>query len=229
MNNLFTNRNKIALLVAILFHAVGFAGIVFFDASVFAKTSVYHLLLMAALLFYTHRKINLRFVVFFAICFCAGILLEWYGSTTGELFGNYTYSDVLGPGIANVPFVMGINWFIVIYCCSNLVHMAFLKLYAKLPEGVVFKRNKLHGLSIVIDGALVAVFTDFLLEPVAIKLNYWQWENNVVPFYNYVCWFVAGAALLAVFRWLKVPGHNIFAVHLLLIQWLFFLLVNAFL
>jgi putative membrane protein len=31
---------------------------------------------------------------------------------------------------------------------------------------------------------------DFLVEPVAMELGFWRWENDVIPSQNYVMWFI---------------------------------------
>jgi bisanhydrobacterioruberin hydratase len=67
------------------------------------------------------------------------------------------------------------------------------------------------------------------MEPVAVKLGYWQWKTEVIPFYNYLCWFVISMGLLTVFHFCNFSKQNKFAIHLLLIQAMFFLLLRTFL
>lgn len=31
---------------------------------------------------------------------------------------------------------------------------------------------------------------DYLVEPVAIKLDFWNWENEIIPLQNYLMWFI---------------------------------------
>jgi putative membrane protein len=86
----------------------------------------------------------------------------------------------------------------------------------------------LKALSVIVDGATLAVFMDWVMEPVAVQLGYWKW-NGDIPIYNYVSWFVVAIAMLAVFHFSKFNKQNKFAVHLLMIQVLFFLLLRTFL
>lgn len=89
---------------------------------------------------------------------------------------------------------------------------------------------RIKAMSIIIDGATLAVMFDWLMEPVAVKLGYWQWlGNGEIPFYNYICWFVISVLLLIVFQFSQFPKQNKFAVNLLLIQAMFFLLLRTFL
>ena len=84
-------------------------------------------------------------------------------------------------------------------------------------------------LSFIVDAALLILLFDWVMEPAAVKLGYWQWEQNTIPLYNYVCWILISALLLFLFRKLNVARQNIFAVHLFIIQFLFFWILRTFL
>ncbi|MFC4262680.1 carotenoid biosynthesis protein [Ferruginibacter yonginensis] len=223
-------KTQQATAVAILFHAIGLIGILFFDSNLMAKATPLNMLLMLGLLFYTQEKINTPFLVFFAVCFVTGIVVEIIGTSSGLLFGNYAYGPTLGVGVKNVPLLIGVNWFIIVYCCGVTVYTILQKLSAKLSEVTGAPTPAIHFITIVVDAAFLAVLFDWVLEPIAVKLGYWQWlGDGTIPFYNYVCWFVISAALLAVFNILSFNKRNIFAVNLLLIMLLFFMLLRTFL
>ena len=68
------------------------------------------------------------------------------------------------------------------------------------------------------------------MEPVAGILGYWQWKGTgEAPFYNYICWFGVSLFLLTVFHFIPFSKNNKFAINLLLIQMMFFLLLRTFL
>ncbi len=185
---------------------------------------------MAGLIIYTQKKINTSLIIFIAICFVTGIAVEIIGTSTGWLFGNYSYGNALGPAIKNVPYIIGINWFIIIYCCGVSMYMLLTRLTAKLSEQTGKPSKTIKALSVVVDGATLAVFFDWIMEPVAVKLGYWQWlGDGEIPLYNYICWFVISMLLLFVFHRLPLDKQNKFAVNLLLIQAMFFLLLRTFL
>lgn len=185
---------------------------------------------MAGLIIYTQKKINTSLIIFIAICFFTGIAVEIIGTSTGWLFGNYSYGNALGPAIKNVPYIIGINWFIIIYCCGVSMYMLLTRLTAKLSEQTGKPSKTIKALSVVVDGATLAVFFDWIMEPVAVKLGYWQWlGDGEIPLYNYICWFVISMLLLFVFHRLPLDKQNKFAVNLLLIQAMFFLLLRTFL
>jgi putative membrane protein len=88
----------------------------------------------------------------------------------------------------------------------------------------------LKALSVIIDGATLAVFFDWLMEPVAVKLGYWSWNGDgSIPMFNYICWFIVSIVLLTVFHFANFNKQNKFAVNLLLTQLMFFLLLRTFL
>ena len=185
---------------------------------------------MFALILFTQQKPYKHFIILLVICIGMGILVEITGTQTGLFFGEYKYGDVLGPSIQQVPLIIGINWFIIIYCCGISIHMMLTNIIDKLAEELGGTKQSLKAISIIVDGASLAVFFDWLMEPVAIKLGYWQWSPaGQIPFYNYFCWFIISAILLMVFHFAQFDKQNKFAVNLLLIQAMFFLLLRTFL
>ena len=171
---------------------------------------------------------NTGFILFAISCFCIGFAVEAIGVNTGKLFGNYYYGDVLGPKWQNVPFLIGVNWFIIIYCCGISIHSLLTRLVSRLNPGNTDPSRSLKALSVIVDGATLAVIFDWIMEPVAVTLGYWSWAGPI-PFFNYLCWFAVSLVLLALFHFIKFGKQNKFAVNLLLIQLMFFLLLRTFL
>lgn len=223
------SRTQIATALAVFFHVIGFVGM-FFNKDFFTAATPFNLLLMFLLLIYTQQKINVSFVMFFLICFITGIAVEIVGTSTGYLFGEYVYGKTLGLSFKNVPLVIGINWFVIIYCCGITVHRFLEKISAKLESMTGAPPPAMRFFSLISDGAMLAVFFDWILEPAAIKLGYWQWlGDGEIPTYNYLCWFIVSLGLMCVFTFLKFEKKNIFAVNLLMIMMLFFMLIRTFL
>lgn len=158
------------------------------------------------------------------------MLVEVIGINTGILFGDYKYGDTLGYKIWNVPVLIGINWFIIIYCCGISVYTLLMKMIVRVAADSGKTPAAMKALSVIIDGATLAVFFDWLMEPVAIKLGYWSWNvDGSIPVLNYICWFIVSVLLLSIFHFTKFNKQNKFAVNLLLIQLMFFLLLRTFL
>ena len=215
------------LFIALLFHVTGLLGILFTPYSEwFINNTPVVLLTMFLLLSNTQIKSFKAYILFSSIAFITGMVTEIIGVNTGLLFGDYQYGQVLGPKIYGVPFLIGLNWFVIVYCAGALV-----------TQGVELLQNKLNlkitGLAfsffVVIGGATIATCFDFILEPVAVKLHFWSWKNGQIPLLNYACWFSISAILLVVKMYFKTIRINPFAINLLIIQTLFFLMLNLFL
>jgi bisanhydrobacterioruberin hydratase len=219
----------IATGIAILFHTIGLIGFLFFEHDFFSKTTAFNLLLSFILLIYTQNEKNKNFYFFVVITFAVGFLVEVIGVNTGWLFGNYAYGNVLGPQWKKVPLVIGVNWFIVMYTSAITVHMILKKVINYTAEHSKVASKKLQAFSLIVDGATLAVFFDWVLEPVAIKLKFWHWlGDGTIPVYNYLCWFAVSMFLLTIFHFCTFEKQNKFAVNLFLIQITFFLLLRTF-
>ena len=223
------SKYQIATAIAIFFHAIGVTGILFFDKSFFINTTPLNLLLSLALLIWTQSKKNIFFWIFLFAVIGIGFGTEVIGVNTGYLFGDYTYGNALGPKAFNVSMVIGINWFIVIYCCGICVYTFLQFMISKLPPNANRSTNRLRIISVITDGATLALLIDLLIEPVAIKLGLWKWAGDgTVPFFNYLSWFIVSCLLLTIFQFCNFNKQNKFAINLLLIQAMFFLLLRTF-
>lgn len=223
-------REKTALFLALLFHVSGAIGILFTPyRQWFIDQTPVNFLLMGALLVYTQKDRNFYFFLFLGLCYVLGMLTEIIGVNTGLLFGQYAYSGVLGWKVLNVPLIIGVNWFIAIFCSCNIIYAMNDWLYRKLSAGGL-PPSSWQFAAFVIDVAMLATLFDFMLEPVALELGYWKWlPEGTIPLNNFLSWFVISLVLAVIFRLLPFDRRNHFAVHLLIIQLLFFLLIQTFL
>ena len=69
-------------------------------------------------------------------------------------------------------------------------------------------------------------FLDIFIEPIAIKLDFWQWQNSIIPMQNYVAWFIISFFLFLFFRKVNKNLSNRFSTIVLAIQFLFFTILN---
>lgn len=135
--------------------------------------------------------------------------VEWIGVHTGFLFGDYHYGSVLGPKVAGVPLIIGVNWAMLSVVSAAL--LSSLKLAFWLE---------------VILAAILMVFLDFLMEPVAVKLGFWYWKGGLIPSFNYVCWFLIAGLLQFVYRKWRLNETNNVAVALFIYMTIFFTFLN---
>ena len=202
----------------------------FTDNNFFVHSTPFNLLLSFFLLVWTHHEKNKSFYFFIGIVFIVGFLSEVVGVNTGLLFGEYHYSKILGIQLFQVPILIAVNWFIIIYCSGIGTHVLLNKVINRVEKDYNEPSLKLKAMSVIFDGASLAVLFDWLMEPVAIKLGFWTWGGDgSVPFYNYFCWLLISILLLTVFNFFNFRKENKFAVNLLLTQALFFLILRTFL
>ena len=43
---------------------------------------------------------------------------------------------------------------------------------------------------LIIASASLMVALDFIIEPVAIHLDFWTWQNGIIPIQNYIMWLL---------------------------------------
>jgi putative membrane protein len=203
---------KIALALLMAMHIAGFIGLQHpVSRPIFEQLIAFNLVVTAAIVFYFHTDFSYRFIAFALVSFLAGYFVEVAGVHTGLIFGNYQYGEALGFKIWQVPLLIGLNWLVLVYCTGVISH--------KLPVPVMVK---------IITGALLMVLLDYLIEPVAIKHDWWAWQGNKVPLQNYAGWFISALVLLAFFHILRFGKNNRMAPIVYTVQFLFFLMQNIF-
>lgn len=211
----YTNSlDRIRVITAVfvlLFHAVGLYGFLTPEwHEKFISLVPFHLLLMFVLMLISHLNFERDFLVFVTVVYVAGFGIEFLGVHTGLIFGNYQYGDTLGLKLVDIPLLIGLNWVILVYSAG--VSMYYLGVKSDLLRAGF--------------GALMLVILDVLIEPVAIRFDYWSWENGIIPVQNYIAWFVFSFACFVVFNRLKIAKENPVAIVLLAAQFVFFIALN---
>ena len=202
-----------AIFLAVLVHVSGAIGIAFFSPSFFVPFTPVNLFLMLLLLILHEQPINVRFVQAFLMAVVVGMTTEMIGVNTGMLFGNYSYGEVFGRKLFGVPVLIGINWFCIVYTS----HVVAKKLNSNTIKG---------KLSVALLAATIATVFDWIMEPVAMKLGFWNWNDGQIPLFNYCSWFVISFAVSMAFGYFKIEANNKFAPYFLMIQILFFLFLR---
>lgn len=223
-------RVKIATGIAILFHVIGIAGILFAeDKTFFISATPFHLVLMGVLLVYTQKNPNQPFYIALFLSLLIGFLVESIGVHTGLLFGQYSYGEILGIKIWEVPLLIGINWWMVMSGSANMMEKLW-QVLGKKELDTAFQHSIWKTISFIIDGAVIATFFDWVMEPVAIKLGYWHWIGlDIPPGYNYLCWFLISSLILWIIQLCKYEKDNAFGMHLLMIQFTYFAILRLYL
>lgn len=196
-----------AVAILVIFHGVGFWGLVFSNnSSYFQKLTPLNLLLTNSMLFSFHKDWNKKFILFALIVSVAGFMAEVIGVHTGLLFGNYKYGEALGKKLWDVPLLIGLNWLMLVYVTGHIAD------YIKLPWWIK---------SLV--AALLMVLIDFFIEPAAMKFDFWNWENGAIPIMNYIGWFGLAFLLQLFFQKTSFRKRNKIAQFVYAVQMLFFI------
>lgn len=188
-------------------YSVGIIGMLSAYRESFSLLTPLNLMFSAIVVAYNHPDWNWKVIAFILIAFTIGFFLEVVGVATGLIFGSYHYGPVLGPQWEETPFIIGLNWAMLVYCTGIGMNHVLAK------AGYLVK---------TVLGALVLTSLDVLIEPVAINYNMWTWDYGVVPWQNYGAWFSISLFLLLLFYWLIGNIKNKVAFSLLVIQFLFF-------
>lgn len=206
----FVTENLGALLIYCFF-AVGILGHIFqYSRDFMLALTPYFLLIMGiSVLIPTIKEKDWKVLTWAAVVYVVTLFLEILGVHTGLVFGEYIYGQTLGLEFLGVPLVIGFNWTMVILGALRLTD--------------VITDNRVLG---TLFAGAVAVAFDYILEPVAMELDYWNWDKGTIPLQNYIAWFVIAILFASVFKGLKLETKNFLLVHYLLAQTIFFLILR---
>ena len=173
----------------------------------------YTLLLMgSSVLYFSYKKGELKFLIWCLIVYTVTFSLEVLGTSTGIIFGSYTYGNTLGLKFLGVPLIIGFNWVVVI--------LGAITLAQQIDQNIFLKA--------LMTGTLAVLF-DIVLEPVAIKLDYWNWDSGLIPLMNYYSWFVISFLACLLYDLFKIKTNEKLPESYYAIQLIFFILLSAFL
>ena len=193
-----------SLVILILINVIGVIG---FSTPtllpLFKSLTPYNLFLTVVLCFF-HLPFK-KFVTPFIIIFMLGYLVEFLGVKTGLLFGEYSYGEALGFQLMHVPIIIGVNWFI-------------LAIGARGCASYVSEKPTIQ----ILIAALLMVGLDILIEPVAIKFEFWTWAQADVPLQNYIMWLVVSLIMQLILTKTASLIYNRLGFVILLSQTIFF-------
>lgn len=129
-----------------------------------------------------HQKWSKAFITSIVCIYLGGFGVEWLGVHTGYPFGQYQYGQGLGFSLWDVPLIMGINWLLLVYGVS-----------------VIASRITHFKPLIAVIGAILMLVYDILLEPSAMRYQFWNWGENEVPIQNYLGWVISAFVFIYFF------------------------------
>lgn len=171
-------------------------------------TDVFLFLINGIAIYLLFRKEASRKLLIWLIgVFIASFFIEYFGVKSGEIFGSYHYGEAMKFQIGHVPIVIALNWSILILASYSIANRYFKRSFEKILAAP----------------AIVTLF-DYILEPVAMQLDYWQWDNATIPRQNYIAWFLIAWLFSLILHLFKIKVESPYLRFLLFAQTLFFLL-----
>ncbi len=156
-----------------------------------------------------------KFLVWVISVFVLSYLIELLGVKTGHIFGSYQYGDTLQPKLFGVPLAIGCAWVVMLLSSAAIL------------QKIASKTGKFNLVLQAFIIALLMVIFDLVMEPAAMKLNYWNWSNGIVPMQNYFAWFVLSFLfILPALKWqLFEKTHSDIALHAYVAQFIYFVFI----
>jgi uncharacterized membrane protein len=172
------------------------------------------LIMGSILVFWFHGNIPRKMWFALSCIAVASWATEVAGVSTGLIFGTYSYGRAFGVGAFGVPFLIGLNWAVLLYCSLQWVRFG-LRVTARWP------------LAILASSTMVAL--DVIMEAVAPSLNFWTFAPlPYAPLHNFIGWWALGFVLAAAFGKTLIEKSNAMALVYLALQVLFFSILALF-
>lgn len=129
-------------------------------------------------------------ITFFILSFFA-LFIETIGVMTGFPYSSFYYLDSLGIKVfSTTPIVL-------------------LLTFSPLVFGAIYYATKItnNKYKIFLSAVLFLVIFDLILDPVAVALNYWVWDNPgtyySIPFLNYLGWIFTASIVVGIYYYLN--------------------------
>ena len=195
---------RYSIVVVWLFTISGILGILMGYESWFLSLTWLHLSIYLFLILW-NADFNRKLIYALCIPFGIGMIAEIIGVNTGLIFGVYEYGKNLGPKVYGVPWMIGVNWAILTYCCAALAK--------KIVDPILVSS---------ILGAVIMVLLDVVMEFSAPRFDFWEFEGGIAPFQNYVGWLVTACIVQFLFQKMVNMFRFTISVHIFIAILVFF-------
>ncbi len=203
----WTKVNLIIILLFILHFVGGVALSMDSVKSVFLTLTPFNLALTFVLLIWGNEDFSFNFFKVISVLFLIGFFVEVLGVYSGLLFGEYHYGKTLGFQFLGVPLIIGVNW-VLLVVSSFAVSSYFVS----------------NSILTVVLSSVIMVLLDLMIEPVAIRLDFWHWQAEVIPLQNYLMWFLVALLMNWILTFNRFKFNVKLGFGLLISQVLFFTL-----
>lgn len=139
-------------------------------------------------------------------------LLQVFSVNNNTFFGSLEFGNAFSHKVAGVPYLISFFWTVTIFSALSLA--------CKITTKSILR---------ILLTSLFVFVLDFFLESVAMKLDYWHWDNKMVPFSNYMVWFFTSLVLSTTAIVIKIEPRSQVSRSFFLIQTIFFIFLCIFL
>lgn len=134
--------------------------------------------------------------------FAGAWLIEWAGSKTGLIFGEYDYTNLFRPQLAGVPLIVPLAWLMMLP-----------------PAWAVAQAltRRTNGVAFLLVSAVAFTAWDLFLDPQMVAWGAWVWQQGGgyfdIPWHNFAGWIAAALLLTVLVRPRSVPVRPLVVVY----------------
>ena len=134
---------------------------------------------------------DIKLLIAVLVAMILGFVSEGLGVNYNLIFGTYEYGENLGTKVWGVPLTIAVNWAILTICTAAIMKRVFS---SKVLSAIM--------------GAISMVVLDFILEPVAPRFDFWEFEGGMPGAQNYVGWFAVALLAHGAYQVLQPKQHK---------------------
>jgi uncharacterized membrane protein len=147
-------------------------------------------------------------LVFFCFSAATTYAMEWLGTHFGIPFGHYYYTEQMGPLLMEVPVIIPLQWFnmmYVSYIAADVILSRWRRGDTSRPFAQVLPR--MASVSLLV--GLLMVSWDFINDPYMVAVGMWVWTHPSeffglvlfgVPLSNFLGWVLSSAVAVFLFE-----------------------------
>jgi putative membrane protein len=202
------NRFAIAVFLMLFFNVTGSIALFIPALKITVLTlTPFNLLVTFFLFYWANNDFSINLIRTVIVVFFIGLFIEILGVNFKVIFGEYSYGETLGFKILKTPIIIGLNWLSLSLACFGIASYIFKPKYL-----------------VVLGASFLMVFVDYIIEPIAMVLDFWHWKDDTVPVQNYVSWFLVSIIIQFIIFQSKVRLNFKICFALLFSQVLFMLI-----
>ena len=125
-----------------------------------------------------------RSLAFLLVCAVVSWCFEEVGVSTGLVYGAYHYSSRLGAKLGEVPLIIPLAWFMMVYASWTVARL--------LLDGAGSSTSGGGTAARIVTAAMVMTAWDTVMDPGMARSGAWTWEQGGayfgVPLHNFAGW-----------------------------------------